>query len=53
MSLENMLMVETLSSRLENIGDFLLELVDSVSRLVFSVPGLLQKVLLFHLRLGK
>ena len=32
--------------------DFLLELVDSVSRLMFSVPDLLQKVVLFHLRLG-
>ena len=52
MSLENVLLVETLSIHQENLGDFLLEQVDSVSRLMFSVPDLRREVVLFHLRLG-
>ena len=52
MSFENVVQVETLLILQGSLGDFLLELVDSVSRLLFSVPDLLQKVFLFHLRPG-
>ena len=50
MSLENARLVETLSIHQENLRDFLLEQIDSVLRLMFSVPDLLHKVVLFHLR---
>ena len=52
MSLENAVMVETLLILLGNLDDVLLELEDPVSRGIFSVPDLLQKILLFHLRPG-
>ena len=52
MSLENTLMVETLSIHQVNLGDFLPEQVDCVSRLIFPAPDLFHKIVLFHLRLG-
>ena len=51
MSLENALLVETLSNHQENLLDILIEQVDSVLRL-FSIPDLRHEVVLFHLRLG-
>ena len=44
--------VETLLIIPENIFDLLLELGDPVSRWMFSVPDLLQRILFVHLRLG-
>ena len=52
MSLENVVVVEVLLILLGNLDDVLLELGDLESRRIFSVPDLLQKNLLFHLRLG-
>ena len=49
MSLEEV-EVETLLILPENLDDLLVELDVPVSRWMFSVPDLLQKVLLFHLR---
>ena len=50
MSLENAWLVKTLLILQQSFGDCPLELVNSVSGWMFSVPGLLHKVLLFHLR---
>ena len=50
MSLE-VVEVETVLILQENIFDLLLELGDPVSRWMFSVPDLLQKVFFVHLRL--
>ena len=52
MSLENVGVVETLLILQGSLDDYLLEQVDSVSRLMFSVPDLPRKVVLFHLRQG-
>ena len=51
MSLDNVRQVETLSIQ-ENLGDLLLGQVDSVFRLMISVPDLRHKVVLILLRLG-
>ena len=52
MSLENVVVVETLLILLGNLDDVLLELEDPLSSWIFSVPDLLQKILLFHRKLG-
>ena len=52
MSLENVGVVETLLILRGSLCDFLLELVDSVSKWMFSAPVLLHKVSLFQLRPG-
>ena len=52
MNLEKTWLVETLSIHQENLGDFLLEQVDSVSKLMSSVPHLSHEVVLFYVRLG-
>ena len=43
--------VETLLILLENLFDLLLELGAPVSRWMFSVPDLIQQILVVHLRL--
>ena len=47
------LVEKTLLVLQENPFDFLLDLGDPVSRRMFSVPDLLQQILIVHLRLEK